>query len=85
MTTDVLTASPSDTVAKTCARMLERAGGKVGSAIVTEGDLAVGIFTERDLVRAAAAGADLDSARVGEWMSANPDTVTPAWPSAPPT
>jgi len=77
MTTDVLTASPSDTVAKTCARMLERAGGKVGSAIVTEGDLAVGIFTERDLVRAAAAGADLDSARVGEWMSANPDTVTP--------
>ncbi|HEX6596681.1 MAG TPA: CBS domain-containing protein, partial [Acidimicrobiales bacterium] len=77
MTTDVLTASPSDTVAKTCARMLERSGGKVGSAIVTEGDRALGIFTERDLVRAAAAGADLDTARVSDWMSSDPDTVPP--------
>ena len=77
MTTDVLTASPSDTVAKTCARMLERSGGKVGSAIVTEGDRALGIFTERDLVRAAAAGADLDTARVSDWMSSDPDTVRP--------
>jgi len=77
MTTDVLTASASDTISKTSARMLERAGGKVGSAIITEGERILGIFTERDLVRAAAAGAALDTARVGEWMSTDPDTVGP--------
>jgi citrate synthase len=75
MTTGVLTASPSDTVAETCARMLERVGGKVGSAIVTDGDRAIGIFTERDLVRATAAGADLSTAKVSEWMTPDPDSV----------
>ncbi len=76
MTTSVLTASPSDTVADTCSRMLARSGGKVGSAIVTDDtDRAIGILTERDLVRAAAAGADLSTAKVSEWMSPDPDTV----------
>ena len=76
MTSEVLTASPSDSVADTCARMLSRAGGKVGSAIVTDDiDRAIGILTERDLVRAAAAGADLSTAKVSEWMTADPDTV----------
>jgi citrate synthase len=75
MTRDVLTASPSDTVAETCARMLERPGGKVGSAVVTDGERAVGILTERDLVRAVAAGADLSTAKVSEWMTPDPDTV----------
>ena len=75
MTREVLTASPSDTVAETCARMLERAQGKVGSAIVTDGERAIGIFTERDLVRAASAGADLGTAKVSEWMTPDPDFV----------
>lgn len=77
MTTDVLTASPSDTVAATCDRMLTRAEGKVGSAMVTDGDRPIGIFTERDLVRAAAAGIDLATAKVSEWMTADPDSVAP--------
>jgi len=77
MSTEVLTASASDTVADTCAAMLNRAKGKVGSAIVVDGERAVGIFTERDVVRAAAAGADLTLTKVSEWMTADPDSVAP--------
>ncbi|MEW6154772.1 MAG: citrate synthase [Actinomycetota bacterium] len=78
MTTDVLTASPSGTVAETCKAMLTRPGGKVGSAIVVDDDRVIGIFTERDVVRASAAGADLSIAKVSEWMTASPDSVSPA-------
>ncbi len=74
MTRDVLTASASELLAKASGRMIER---KVGSVIVIDEDRPVGILTERDLVRATAAGADLSSALVGEWMTAAADTVTP--------
>jgi citrate synthase len=77
MTTTVLTADPSDTLADTCGRMLERVAGKVGSAVVVDGERPIGIFTERDLVRAAAAGVDLAAAKVSEWMTPDPDTVPP--------
>ncbi len=77
MTREVLTASPSDTVAETCDRMLRRLEGKVGSAVVTDGERAIGIFTERDVVRAAAAGVNLETAKVSEWMTPDPDTVSP--------
>jgi CBS domain-containing protein len=45
----------------------------VGSVLVTdlEGVLG-GIFTERDLVRACAAGVDTHSATVGRWMTRDP-------------
>jgi len=74
MTTDVLTASPSDTVAGTCERMLERG---VGSVVVIDVDKPVGILTERDLVRVSAAGADLATALVSAWMTPDPDAVGP--------
>jgi citrate synthase len=80
MTRDVLTASPSDTIGAACERMLARSGGKVGSVVVTDGDRTVGILTERDLVRAAAAAVDLSTAKVSEWMTADPDTVPPDMP-----
>ncbi|HEV3400944.1 MAG TPA: citrate synthase [Acidimicrobiales bacterium] len=73
MTTDVVTASPSDSVADACRRMLERG---VGSVVVTEGDKAVGILTERDLVRTSAEGTDLSAATVADWMTRDPDTVS---------
>jgi len=75
MTTDVLTVRPSDLVAAACERMLERG---VGSVVVTDGDGAVGILTERDLVRVSAQGADPSEASVAEWMTRDPDTVSPA-------
>jgi citrate synthase len=72
MTTDVLTVSASDTLAQASGRMLERG---VGSVVVVDGERAVGILTERDLVRVAGAGADPATAKVSEWMTADPDTV----------
>ena len=72
MTTDVLTAAPSDTVAATCERMLERG---VGSVVVVEGDRPVGILTERDLVRVSAQCAEPTAAKVAEWMTPSPDTI----------
>jgi citrate synthase len=52
-----------------------RADG-VGSVVVVDGERAIGILTERDLVRLAGAGAD-GSARVADWMTADPDAVAP--------
>jgi len=74
MTSDVLTATADEALAKASQRMIER---KVGSVIVTEGDAPVGILTERDLVRASAAAADLVTAKVSDWMTPGPDTVGP--------
>lgn len=37
----------------------------------------IGILTDRDLVRAAAAGIAMDDVPVSEWMSEAPDTVPP--------
>jgi len=74
MSRDVLTASGTDTVSKACSRMLERG---VGSVVVVAGEKPVGILTERDLVRAAAVGTDLSSALVADWMTVDPDVVSP--------
>jgi citrate synthase len=48
-----------------------------GSIIVVEQDKPIGILTERDLLRAAAAGLDPGGEQVGLWMTANPDTLGP--------
>jgi citrate synthase len=75
MTRDVLTTSASEALAKASARMIERG---VGSIVVIDPGQPVGILTERDLVRATAAGADLSSSTVAEWMTPEADTVAPA-------
>jgi len=48
-----------------------------GSIIVVDDDKAIGILTERDLLRAAAARLDPAGELVGLWMTANPDTLGP--------
>jgi citrate synthase len=48
-----------------------------GSIIVVEDKKAIGILTERDLLRAAAARVSPGQERVGLWMTANPDTLGP--------
>jgi citrate synthase len=74
MTSPPVTAARTETLTKAAARM--EAHG-VGSVLVLDGDRLVGILTERDLVRAGAAGADPGSTPVGEWMTPDPDTVSP--------
>jgi CBS domain-containing protein len=49
---------------------------RVGAALVLEDGTLVGILTERDLLRAVAAGAELSSP-VSEWMAGQPETVVP--------
>lgn len=54
---------------------------RIGSALVMEQERLVGIFTERDVLRAM--GEQFDAARhpVSEWMTSNPITVPPDTPA----
>jgi citrate synthase len=74
MSRPVVTAAADDKVAEAAARMREK---RVGSVVVVDGTRPVGILTERDLVRIAAAGVDTGTATVRDWMTANPDSVAP--------
>ena len=72
MTRPVLTAVATETVAEVAARMHAR---RVGCVVVVEGKGPIGILTERDLVPFAAGVADPRGALVGDYMTADPDTV----------
>jgi citrate synthase len=75
MSQPVVTAQPAETVALAAQRMREH---KVGSVVVIDHDYrAIGILTERDMIRLAAAGSDASTAKVSEWMTADPDTIGP--------
>ncbi len=75
MSHPVVTAQPAETVAVVAQRMREH---KVGSVVVIDhDDRAIGILTERDMIRLAAAGSDASTAKVSEWMTADPDTIGP--------
>jgi citrate synthase len=75
MSAPVVTASPDETVAEAAGRMGER---RVGSVVVVDGERPIGILTERDIVRLAAAGASVTGTKVAEWMTADPDCVEPS-------
>ena len=74
MTTPVAATTPDASVAAAAADMV-RVG--VGSAMVMQGSFLVGILTERDVLKAAASGADLSASGVSEWMTPDPQTATP--------
>jgi CBS domain-containing protein len=74
MTTQVLTTSAERPVAEVTGMMVK---ARVGSAVVMQGSWLAGILTERDVLRAAASGADLTKSPVSEWMTRNPITATP--------
>lgn len=48
----------------------------VGAVVVLEGDAIAAILTERDVMKAVAAGHD-GSAAVADWMTRHPDTIEP--------
>lgn len=66
MRTELVTVAPTSTVAEAATVMGERG---VGSALVVEGDEPVGIFTERDALRALASDFDAPHQPVAQWMS----------------
>jgi citrate synthase len=74
MSRPAVTAGADEKVAEAATRMQEL---RVGSVVVVADDGSgrpIGILTERDLVRFAAAGSD-GAAPVSEWMTADPDTI----------
>ncbi len=72
MRVKVVTARPDETAADAIRRMVE-AG--VGSVAVCEDNELVGIFTERDVLKLAAAAADFERVLLSTAMTRNPLTI----------
>jgi CBS domain-containing protein len=82
MTTDLVSVDPSTNLIQAVGAM---SGAKSGSVLVLDGGSLVGIFTERDVMRALAYAGNADRARVStveRWMSQDPVTVHPSAPVA---
>jgi CBS domain-containing protein len=77
MTTGLFSIEPSTTVAEAATVMGER---RIGSALVMEEEKLLGIFTERDIVRALGEHFDAAGHPVADWMTSNPLTVEPSMP-----
>ncbi|HYZ99022.1 MAG TPA: citrate/2-methylcitrate synthase [Acidimicrobiales bacterium] len=75
MSSPVVTALPDETVAVAASRMNEHS---VGSVVIVDGTRPIGILTERDMIRLAAAGPASRATKVAEWMTPDPDAVEPA-------
>jgi CBS domain-containing protein len=78
MTTALFWIEPSTTVAEAATVMGER---RIGSALVMEDERLLGIFTERDIVRALGQHFDAAGHPVSEWMTAEPLSVPPSTPA----
>ncbi|MGH8999437.1 MAG: CBS domain-containing protein [Acidimicrobiia bacterium] len=74
MSSKVFSVAPGDTLTEAAKAMVK---GRVGSAMVVDGKWLLGILTERDALRAAAAGAEPTVAKVKDWMTSDPVTATP--------
>jgi CBS domain-containing protein len=74
MTVSIVSVEPSESAHAAVRKMLDR---HVGSVAVCDGVRLVGIFTERDVLRLAGDGVDLEAKTVGEVMTPNPVTVSP--------
>ncbi|HYI75212.1 MAG TPA: CBS domain-containing protein [Gaiellaceae bacterium] len=73
MTRSLLTISTEATLGDAASAMAERG---VGAVVVLEDDAIAAILTERDVMKAVAAGQD-GGAPVTEWMTRHPDTIEP--------
>jgi CBS domain-containing protein len=71
MSRDLVTVEPGISLEEAARRMDER---HVGAALVLEGDALRGIITERDVLRAVAAG-QIEGISVGDCMTRHPETI----------
>jgi CBS domain-containing protein len=74
MSTMLHTVSPETTVGEAVALMAQY---RIGSTVVMDGSRLVGIFTERDTVRAISQSHDAPAHEVSSWMTREPMTVGP--------
>ena len=73
MSRDLLTVAAGDRLGEVAQRMVKR---DVGAVLVMDGEALTGILTERDVLRAVAAGIQ-DETVVSDWMTRDPDTMSP--------
>ena len=73
MSSDLLSIETSVSIVEVAQRMVER---NVGAVLVLDDGRLVGILTERDVLRAVARGLG-DTTRVGDCMTAHPETIAP--------
>jgi CBS domain-containing protein len=73
MSRDLLTVSPGDSLSEVAQRMVDR---DVGAVLVMNGSDLSGILTERDVLRAVAAGIE-EKTVVSDWMTRDPETMGP--------
>jgi len=73
MSRDLLSVSPGDSLTEVAQRMVDR---DVGAVLVMDGSDLSGILTERDVLRAVAAGIE-EQTVVSDWMTRDPDTMGP--------
>jgi len=73
MTTPVHTVGADATVSEAAEAMVR---GRFGSVLVMASGTLMGIFTERDVLRAAAERVDLSASTVRDWMTPDPVTAT---------
>lgn len=74
MTQVVLSAPAGTTIAEAASLMAQR---RVGSALVVEGERLLGIFTERDIVKALSQDGQATHQAIGHWMTKDPQTISP--------
>lgn len=78
MSAVVLTVGPGHTLREAAEKMAERG---VGSAVIVDPDgMGPGIVAERDIVKAVAAGLDLDTETVDNHMARDTAIAVPTWP-----
>jgi CBS domain-containing protein len=73
MTRSLLTVWADATLGEAASAMAERG---VGAVVVLDGESIAAILTERDVMKAVAAGQD-GTAPVTDWMTRHPDTIEP--------
>jgi len=73
MTKNLLTIPAGATLGEAAAQMAARG---VGAVVLLEGEAISAILTERDVMKAVAAGHD-GSAPAADWMTRHPDTIEP--------
>ena len=74
MKTTLYSVDPSTTVGEAISLM---ARNRIGSALIMEGGKLVGIFTERDTVRAISQSYDAPTHEISSWMTRDPKTIDP--------
>src|SRR2546423_2392157 len=74
MKTSLHSVDPSETVGEAVAVMAQH---RIGSVLVMQDDPLLGIFTERDTVRALSQSHDAPRHEIVSWMTSDPTTVGP--------